>query len=469
LSSPKKPTFSCDDQSKTQSEMVSPNSDIQKSNRSADNRKSNRSTPGVERNLPWVDMHKQLKEYGWTHIKGSSLAVEWYYLHPDCKGMKKTELLRDKVEGVDYVSSEKALQQYARYHLGWKGPAEVSSPKSPGDDAGMADRVKKRKRAATIVQQKKQETKAMVKTAKSTAKTAKVTRKQVDVTMTKKAVSNRAANSDTPGSETSAQSRFSDNSAAMLQISGSPTVREMEANVGVALGKKKKNTSRRLKFEPQDDASPSRPESSSSESSSSPGSESSSDQSSIDAAYQVMASSDAWLLLMQRFGFAYYRDNYCLPGKENRPSKGSSAVEGMDYFLSLEGLRKHLCAYGLPEVKKHIEEDEAYAMDMWVRYANVVGLGDAPKINLRDIGDINWAEAWRLLRKLGIKYTNAYLYPNSDPSKPDKRFESQQEFVTHLARFGIPHINGIQANEVLNKEDRLRLDLHIANTEVDSL
>ena len=183
-----------------------------------------------------------------------------------------------------------------------------------------------------------------------------------------------------------------------------------------------------------------------------------------------MANQDAWNLLKDNFGFTFYGGkHFCLPGNENPPAKDSSTVEGMKYFSSLQELRKHLCAYGLPEALKCLSGDESDAIDQWVRYANVVGLGDAPKINPRDIGDINWAEAWRLLRKLGIKYTNAYLYPNSDPSKPDKRFESQQEFVTHLARFGIHHIKGIQANDVLNKEDRLRLDLHIANTEVDSL
>ena len=188
--------------------------------------------------------------------------------------------------------------------------------------------------------------------------------------------------------------------------------------------------------------------------------------------YQIMANSDAWLLLMKKIGFTYYRDMYCLPGKENRPTKGSSAVEGMDYFLSLEGLRKHLCAYGLPKVKKHIEEDVADAIDQWVRYANVVGLGDAPQINLSDVGKpITWREAWGMLKKLGLSYVRgAYRHPHSDQSKPDLRINKKEDFIIHLARFGIPHVNGIQTDKVLNKEDHLKLDLFIANKNVvDSL
>ena len=194
-----------------------------------------------------------------------------------------------------------------------------------------------------------------------------------------------------------------------------------------------------------------------------------SDQSSINEPYQVMANEDAWRLLMQHSFTLSARGDYCLPDEENRPGKGSSAVEGINYFCSLEDLRKHLCAYGIPGGKKNLEEDTCVDMDRWVRYANVVGLGDAVEIDPNDVEEIGWKEAWSMLRKLGMKYTNGdYCCPNSVPSKPDFRFERQQDFYVHLARFGIPIVEGIRANEVLNKENRLSLDLHIANTEVDS-
>jgi len=183
-----------------------------------------------------------------------------------------------------------------------------------------------------------------------------------------------------------------------------------------------------------------------------------------------MASSDAWKLLMKQFGFSFYGGKYCFPGKDNRPRKDTSAVQGVNYFNTIEELRTHLCAYGLPEVTGRLEEDEIEALGRWVRFANVVGLGDAPKIDPKDVGYINGRDAWRMLSKLGLKYGGGvYSVPNSDPSMKPFKFERQENYTVHLARFGIPRVDGIRQHEVLSRDDRLRLDLYIASTEVDSL
>ena len=191
-----------------------------------------------------------------------------------------------------------------------------------------------------------------------------------------------------------------------------------------------------------------------------------------DGTYQIMANQNAWNLLKNNFGFTFYGGkHFCLPGNENPPAKDSSTVEGMKYFSSLQELRKHLCAYGLPEALKCLSGDESDAIDQWVRYANVVGLGDAPKINLSDVGKpITWREAWGMLKTLGLQYVRAaYRHPHANPSMPPLRFRKKEDFIIHLARFGIPHIDGIQVDKVLDKGDRLRLDLFIASTNVDTL
>ena len=63
-------------------------------------------------------MWNMMQDDGWSCIKGRGL-VEWYYLHPTCKGMKKSHLLDEKKEGTDYFTSKDDLKCYARLNLGW--------------------------------------------------------------------------------------------------------------------------------------------------------------------------------------------------------------------------------------------------------------------------------------------------------------------------------------------------------------
>lgn len=151
----------------------------------------------------------------------------------------------------------------------------------------------------------------------------------------------------------------------------SPTVSELEADIGEQSAKRKKGANKKMLKTRSDFSNKSCGESesesvsgrnstsdTSEKSSNFSDSDSDSDQSSEDGMYQIMSGSTAWRLLQERFGFTYHSVKYCLPGKENRPGKDSTAVEGVNYFGSLDELRKHLCAYGIPEVKKHLTEDE---------------------------------------------------------------------------------------------------------------
>jgi hypothetical protein len=424
-----------------------------------------RCSSAQEREMPWVIMFNQMKADGWSFMQGAGL-IEWFYLHPTCKGMKKTELLRTKVAGVDYFTSEEDLMRYARLNLGWTGSVEsvADSPK----DAEMADRVKKRARGLNGQRNKKQiEAKPAVAKKKNPTKISKVANKQQVHTP------KRSADPNSPES-----SRFSSGSISHRTRShvSSPTVSELEVDIGVQSAKRKKNTNqKKLQFAPQNDFSNESSVESESASGRSTTSDStgdgssSSDSNSEDETYQIMSGSSAWRLLQDRFSFTYHSTKYCLPGKENRPGKDSTAEEGLNYFSSLDDLRKHLCAYGLPEVKKHLPEEDVRDLSRWVRYANVMGLSDGALINPKDIGEpINFMKAWNMLQKLGMKYTNGYMYPTSDPSKIAK-FERAQDFTVHLARFGIPHVDGIQPSKVLSDGDRFKLDLFIADADRDCL
>jgi hypothetical protein len=166
-----------------------------------------------------------------------------------------------------------------------------------------------------------------------------------------------------------------------------------------------------------------------------------------------------------------------LPFKQTRPGKDSTAIEGVNYFNSLDGLRKHLCAWGLPELKRELTTEERSDIVTWVRWANVIGLPDAAIINPDVIGDVpeSFLPAWSMLKKLGLKFNSSsmcYLYPKpDDPTKAPSSisFNSAEKFAAHIARFGIPHVNGIDPSTALSKTERLRLDICIANTDIDTL
>ena len=110
--------------------------------------------------LPWPRMWEYLrKEEGWTHHVGTGL-VDYYYVHPRAAAWTKARLLREGTEGADYFATEGDVRDYARARMGWRGDAEEEAPaqgeeargdgaaaRSP-EEAELADRVKKRTRAA---------------------------------------------------------------------------------------------------------------------------------------------------------------------------------------------------------------------------------------------------------------------------------------------------------------------------------
>ncbi len=481
VSSPEKPSFPDDDEERSVALSEAFPGKYSSSSASVQKR-IHRSSPAVERGMSWIDMYIQMKADGWTHFKGSDL-VEWYYLHPTCKGMNKTHFLRNKKEGVDFFTSEADLKRYAKLHLGWREGCVSPVADSPSD-AELADRVKKRKRKATLPAVKQAAAKSSSEMNNSDAKSAKEAKKQHALTTKAKDMAPKMAPRipKSQGSVSSEEgSRFShvSDSVQTLSAEDSPTASELEVKIGVKSAKKKSNAAKSLKYAAQNSCSSESCVESGSDAnsmrgstsgSSSAGSGSPSEQSSVNRTYQIMSSKSAWILLQNCFEFSYNGGKYCLPGKENRPGKESTATEGVNYFGSLDSLRKHLCAYGLPEVKKSLSDMETHDLQLWVRFAHVFNIGDAVLINPDDIGELlDFKQAWTMLQKLGLKFSNHhYLYPNSDPTKAPLRFEKAEDFSAHLARFGIPPVAGIEQHKVLDPDDRMRLDISIAYTDIDT-
>jgi len=135
----------------------------------------------------WVKM----KASGWTHIAGSGLVL-WYSMHPTCAGLKKKELLRDKKEGIDYFTSQEDLKQYAKLYLGWLGDGVGAD--SP-NDTELVERVKKRKRRATLKAAEQATAKSMLQMKKNASKSA-TARQQTCNRMTKGSAPKMAACSE---------------------------------------------------------------------------------------------------------------------------------------------------------------------------------------------------------------------------------------------------------------------------------
>lgn len=466
--------------------------------------------------LSWTEMFDQMKFNGWTWLPGSggSDLVDWYYLHPSCKGLPKHVLLRTKVEGVDYFTSIDAVQRYAILHLGWSdggvcGISTMAGGTDSSQDAELVDRIKKRKRGGTTA----------TDIATHYVVPANITKKRstfkVGGTMKANVVKKKIITPTSPysqdgsksSSSSSKDSRFSNSESSRFSlrtrsIIDSPTVNELEMDIGVkkvkstTAAKKEKNTkstlstTKSLKFTTpmgsmvvakSNSTTVRRGGSSSAGAFIDGGMESSSpsDQSSVDRTYQIMSGINAWKLLQECFDFRMHVGMYCLPGKENRPGKDSTAIEGVNYFNSLDGMRKHLCAWGLPELKRELTTEERSDIITWVRWANVVGLPDAAIINPDVVGDVpeSFLPAWTMLKKLGLKFNSSsmcYLYPNPESLDDSTKaasisFNNAEKFAAHIARFGIPRVDGIDPNTALRKSERLRLDICIANTDIDTL
>lgn len=433
-----------------------------------------RATPVADKLMDWAGMWNSMREQGWNWLPGDGL-IDWYYIHPNFAKRSKTEMLRKGKVGEDYFINEESVMRYAKQNLGFRGL--VATPASNNNDLkdrALERRSRKRSAAAAAtaepaVETKEKKKKKNSKVGKKQAdKNSKAGKKQANATKRKEETKTFKTSNESVDSDTS---HFSEGGLGPR----SPTLSEAEIDIGVKSAQKKltygvkpqrnihsaPETAEEKRESTEDDYESNVTET---ESELSDGAESEDDT------FQVTASRDAWKLLMDKFGFKYHKEMYCLPGTENKPGKDSVAIEGRHYFPTLMELRKHLCAYGLPTCTAHLEYGEVEAINRWVRFANVKGLPDAAFVNPADVGGyLNFRAAWSMLQKLGLTWSNGYyIVDDPDPTKESKKFVNHEDMFEHLARFGVPHVHS-SANVGLTDDDRLRLDLYITSARIDSL
>ena len=337
-----------------------------------------RHIPLADKNASWHDFFQSMKESGWTHCNGGGL-VSYYWIHPLSAHLKKKELLEQKKKGEDYFDCEEDVKRYAKYNYGWLGEVDSPTNNMPGPD--LIDGIKKSNRVSKVTRRSI----APKKVATSEKKRPK--------SFSKKAVPSEQHSL----SSTSEISRFSFQPGLKRKTAKNTTAHTSTPET--------KSTSACSDFSDSTDTS-------------------------IDPTYQVMKSSDAWELLMKLFGFTYDKGNYCLPGKENKPSKNEGAQEGVNFFTTIEDLRKNLCAFGLPESQKALSSQEKIDICRWVRYTHVYGISDGAKINEDYIGGpIKQTIAWSWLKRLGLRYSSTYIIPESNAGDT-KKFINAGEFGT---------------------------------------
>lgn len=371
--------------------------------------RASRHVPECDKDAPWAEFWGDMKRGGWTYTNGDALNA-FYWVHPTHAHLKKKELLEIGTKGKDYFTSEEEVKYYAKKKYGWLGHADT--PISTGLGAELVERVKRGNRTCNVTAKREAQLKPGAPKERKGPSSSNSSSSSVDV-----------------------NSRFS-----LVDSVDVSSKEQVVKGKRLSYGGQKMDT---VMEQPVDSLS------------------TTSVDTSVDPTYQVMKSRDAWKLLMDVFGFTYNRDKYCLPGKENRPGDNPNAQEGINFFSTIEDLRKNLCAYGLPEPKKELgPEKEDFCR--WVRYAHVRGISDGACINQEYIGEpITQRVAWSYLTRLGFRFTSCYVIPEP-ASREAKRFESAEDFYVHLARFGIPNCD-VAPGPSLDPNERLKLDLFVYN------
>ena len=94
-------------------------------------------------NMPWNELWNQMRKSGWKYSSGNEL-VAFFWIHPSAASMKKSDLVRQCVEGIHYFSSEDDVRRYATKHLGWSGGGTSYELSPASSELSMVARVKKR-------------------------------------------------------------------------------------------------------------------------------------------------------------------------------------------------------------------------------------------------------------------------------------------------------------------------------------
>jgi hypothetical protein len=176
----------------------------------------------------------------------------------------------------------------------------------------------------------------------------------------------------------------------------------------------------------------------------------------------------AWNILKAKYGIS------CKDGKFYLPHT-SDSENVKPVATSLMGLRKDLCAKGLPESIQPLSEEEKIDIARWVRYTHVKGLEDGQEINPDDLGEHIPSKfmdegAWPLLRdKFGCSWNGTYKVPLTPNGEETKTFETTSGVDGHFARFGIQCIPDDPGDNILSQKARLSIELFFATPSFEVL
>ena len=148
-----------------------------------------------------------------------------------------------------------------------------------------------------------------------------------------------------------------------------------------------------------------------------------------------MTNAEAWRLLKDKFGLIHVLGKYYLPPRA-KPVASSTSSPGEDnkhVAASLAGLRKNLCAYGVPMCvtatsrKTAPSWEERVGLARWVRYAHVDGLSDGQTVDPDDLGESfgKFLAGWKVLcDHFGCRYSSGkYVVPTSPTGEGKEMFE----------------------------------------------
>ena len=483
----------------------------------------------IKPDMDWPLVLPTLRDRGWVVKPGTGL-ISYYYCCSKFAGESVAYIREHAKRGDEYFGSEEELETFCREKLGWVGSGSDSGERRRGRTgaSGVGDSEAKNQQGTG---RPKREVKAKPEAFRGTSSSV-TTKKKLAASVKRngtsatrvRAVTGRHANGSISDRSDSSDSSFGkvpltpctkkQRSALLKAASGADRAKRRSGPGGAAskvkaAAKKKKQSGAKAKGkkhsgskkgkEPTGEKKkkipkvpPSQtavtPTPSADLSLPSPSSPAKSTEDSNAGPETILQDQTAWGgFLIPVFKFRYNKGFYCLPGID---PKSSETKEGEDYFKRVTGLRRHLCAYGIPltalassskgktggcvdgkrrksrrdvtsdvDTDSLMNKDDLLALERWVRYAvsRLLALKTEVPADIERFPPKSFMNGpWQLLQKLGYKYSSGtYKVPTGQGAAIS--FHRAEDLEAHLARFGL-----VEDTSALNPEDLLKLELYIA-------
>ena len=202
----------------------------------------------------------------------------------------------------------------------------------------------------------------------------------------------------------------------------------------------------------------------------------------IDSKAKISISSWAGVKpLLKQLGHVFYDEGsnrelvqfYCLPNGD--PNRYPEAVEGKDYFHSMESYRAHLCAHGVEyfrAAKTHktdgnnqspLGDNDLELISYWVRFhvytQRTTGVRKAEEIADLELQG-NEGSKIRLLQRIGYKYEcRGVLEGYTIPGEKKKRYLTEDRLWEHLGKYGLSPLCDFE--KLNSPEEKTALEIQI--------